>query len=192
MKGKKDNIVLIGGSAGSLLLITEILENLPARLDYALCIIIHRSSTFSSEIEKSLSIKLNRPVIAITDKTPIKNGIIYFAPPGYHILIDPPGTFALDSSEHVNYAKPSIDVLFESCAQIYGQYCTAFLLSGANADGARGLKAIEEFGGKTFIQNPSDALIETMPISGIQESRLSTILKNQDIIRYFSDNLQLS
>ncbi|MFD2552967.1 chemotaxis protein CheB [Sphingobacterium tabacisoli] len=190
MKGNADKIVLIGGSAGSLLLITEILEYLPAQLGYALCIIIHRSPTFSSEIEQNLSKKLNRPVLAVVDKMPIENDIIYFAPPGYHLLIEPDKTFALDSSEHVNYAKPSIDVLFETCAQVYQANCSAFLLSGANADGAHGLKTVEDFGGKTFIQKPEEALIDTMPLSGIQETNTSTILKNQEIIRYFSYNLQ--
>lgn len=191
MKGSAKNIVLIGGSAGSLLLITEILENLPKKIDYALCIVIHRSPVFSTGIENNLSKKLNRTIIAVTDKTPIKEGTIYFAPPGYHLLIEPNRSFALDSSEEVNYSRPSIDVLFQTCAQVYGKNCRAFLLSGANTDGAHGLKTIEEFGGSTFIQNPEDALIDTMPKSGILESNTATILKNQEIIRYFSHNLQL-
>lgn len=190
MKHAADRIVLIGGSAGSLLLITKILESLPARLTYALCILIHRSPIFNTKIENTLSKRLNRDIVSIKDKMKINEGTVYFAPPGYHLLIEPDKTFALDCSEHVNYAKPSIDVLFETCAQVYRENCAAFLLSGANTDGARGLRTIVDFGGKTFIQAPDEALIDTMPLSGIQESRTSTILKNQDIICYFSYNHQ--
>lgn len=186
MKGLADKIVLIGGSAGSFLLMTEILEHLPARIDYAICIVIHRSPTFTTKIERNLAEKLNRPVISVTDKMEIKKGDIYFAPPGYHLLVEPDLTFSLDSSEPVNYAKPSIDVLFETAAQVYQDNCQAFLLSGANSDGAHGLKTVEDFGGKIFIQDPHEALINTMPLSGLKESNTVTVLKNHEIIHYFA------
>lgn len=191
MKGTADKIVIIGGSAGSFTLITEILEKLPQQLDYALCVVIHRSITFNTKIESSLSKKLNRPVVSVTDKMEIRNGYVYFAPAGYHLLVEPDRTFALDSSEHVNYSKPSIDVFFETAAQVYRENCKAFLFSGANIDGAHGLSTVEHFGGKTFIQDPDEALINTMPLSGIQESTAATVLKNQEIIRYFCYNLFL-
>lgn len=190
MENTADKIVLIGGSAGSFMLITEILENLPPQLDYALCIVIHRNPTFNTKIEASLSKKLNRPISSVTDKMEIEYNHIYFAPPGYHLLVEPDRTFSLDSSEHINYSRPSIDVLFETSAQVYRTDCEAFLLSGANKDGAHGLKIVEDFGGKTFIQDPDEAIINTMPISGLQESSTATVLRNQEIIRHFCCNLQ--
>lgn len=189
MKGTAENIILIGGSAGSYMLINEILEQLPSKLDYALCIVIHRNPKFNTKIESSLSKKLDRTILSIHDKTSIHSNSIYFAPPGYHTLIEPNKTFSLDCSEHINYSRPSIDVLFETAAQVYGKNCKAFLLSGANNDGANGIKTIEEFGGKAFIQHPEDALIDTMPASGLQESKNATVFKNQEIISYFSNTI---
>lgn len=192
MMEKADKIMVIGGSAGSFDLITEILEKLPRTITYALCIVIHRNPTFTTKIEANLSKKLNRPILSVTDKMEINKGHIYFAPPGYHLLVEPDQTFGLDSSEHVNFSKPSIDVLLETAAQVYGTKCAALLLSGANTDGAHGLKVIESFGGKPYIQDPKEALINTMPLSGIQEVNMATILKNKEIIHHFSQNLFLS
>lgn len=191
MMEKADKIVVIGGSAGSFNLITEILENLPIKIEYALCIVIHRNPMFTTKIETNLSQKLNRPILSVTDKMEINNGYIYFAPAGYHLLVETDQTFGLDCSEHVNFSKPSIDVLLETTAQIYGSNCAALLLSGANTDGAQGLKIIESFGGKAYIQDPDEALINTMPLSGIQQVNTATVLKNQEIIHHFSQNLFL-
>lgn len=189
---RAEKIVVIGGSAGSFHLITEILENLPSKITYALCIVIHRHPTFTTKIEANLSKKLNRPILSVVDKMEINKNHIYFAPAGYHLLVEPDQTFGIDSSEHVNFSRPSIDVLLETAAQVYGANCNAVLLSGANTDGAHGLKIVETFGGKAFIQDPSEALIDTMPLSGIQKVNTATILKNQEIIRQFSQNLLLS
>lgn len=184
-------IVIIGGSAGSFNLITEILENVPATINYALCVVIHRNPTFTTKIETSLSKKLNRPILSVTDKMEINKGFIYFAPAGYHLLVEPNHTFGLDCSEPVNFSKPSIDVLLETAAQVYGENCTALLLSGANTDGAHGLKVVESFGGRAYIQDPKDALISTMPLSGIQEVNAAIILGNKEIIHHFYHNLLL-
>ena len=171
-------IILIGGSAGSFGIITTILENLPAEIPYAICIVIHRNKSFNTKIEKTLSRKLNRKIISVTDKIEIEENVIYFAPPGYHLLIEPNFTFSLDVSEHVNFSKPSIDILFETCAQVFKNNCKAFLLSGANRDGAEGLRYIEKFGGDIYIQDPEDAIIDTMPISALASTKKAQTLTN--------------
>ena len=178
-------IILIGGSAGSFGIISTILENLPMEIPYAICIVIHRNKNFSTKIEKTLSRKLNRKIISVGDKIEIEENVIYFAPPGYHLIVEPNFTFSLDVSEHVNYSQPSIDVLFETSAQVFKNNCIAFLLSGANKDGAEGLCYIEKFGGKTYIQDPEDAIIDTMPISALANTKKAQTLKNKEIITYF-------
>lgn len=180
-------IILIGGSAGSYGLIAELLEQLPITFEPAICIILHRNRRYDTQIEKSLSRKLKRNIVSAIDKMDICKNYVYFAPAGYHLMIEPNFTFSLDSSEHINYSRPSIDVLFETAAQIYKEKCTAFLLSGANSDGARGLKIIEEFGGKIIIQDPAQASIRTMPLAGQRESHQPLIWGNDQIVSYFNN-----
>lgn len=183
---KANKIILIGGSAGSYDLITQILEVIPNPVDCAICVIIHRNPLYLSKIEKILSNKHKRSILLAEEKMEIQPNHIYFAPPAYHLLVEPNLTFSLDSSEPVNYSRPSIDVLFESCAQIFKQNCTAFLFSGANSDGAKGLKTIEDFQGETYIQHPNEAPISTMPNAAIKLSTNAQILSNQQIINYFN------
>lgn len=184
---KADKIILIGGSAGSYDPILDILEKLPPTVPQALCFVIHRNPNYETRIETSLSRRLNRSVISVMDKIEIKKNHIYFAPPGYHLLIEPDYTFSLDSSEPVNYSRPSIDVLFESAAEIYRQNCTAVLLSGANTDGTKGIAKVIENGGNTVIQHPSDAKIDTMPLYAIHHNPMATVLSTFDIVSFFSN-----
>lgn len=178
-------IIIIGGSAGAYGLIIEMLESIPTIVAAAIIVVLHRNPKYATQIEKNLSLKLNRDVFLADDKAEIVMNQIYFAPAGYHLLIEPNHTFSLDISDPVNFSRPSIDVLFESAAEVYKKNCTAFLLSGANSDGAYGLKRLEFFGAQTFIQDPDDAIIDTMPNSAIVASEKSQVLTNKQIIDYF-------
>ncbi|TYP98608.1 CheB methylesterase [Sphingobacterium allocomposti] len=182
---KAKDIVLIGGSAGSYTLIVQILEALPQRFDAAIAIVIHRNPRFTTKIEETLSIKLRRSVIQPRDKTAIAPNIIYFAGPGYHLLVEPDWTFSVDVSERIHFSRPSIDVLFDTAAEVYQDRCTAFLLSGANQDGADGIRRVREMGGKAIIQSPDDALIATMPTYAIQANAESDVYDDQQIISFF-------
>ncbi|HMR19189.1 MAG TPA: chemotaxis protein CheB [Sphingobacterium sp.] len=180
-------IIAIGGSAGSYDLILAIMETLPLSFSQAICCVIHRNPNYETQIETSLSEKLNRNIISVIDKTTIKKNNIYFAPPGYHLLVEPDYTFSLDTSEPVNYSRPSIDVLFETAAEIYRNNCMAILLSGANTDGSKGITKILENGGKAWIQNPDEAAINTMPLHGMRRNPTASIRSTSDIISYFSE-----
>lgn len=182
---KSENIILIGGSAGSYGLLLKILELTPNPISTAICVVIHRHSFLSTSIEEDLTKLYNRPVLSIEDKMDIRENHIYFAPPGYHVLIDPSSTFSLDISEPVNFAIPAIDLLFESAAQVFQRKCTAFLLSGANHDGANGIRIIDNFKGYTYIQNPQEAIIDIMPKSALKLSKNTKTLSNEEIIKYF-------
>jgi len=178
-------IILIGGSAGSYNLILDILDALPPKISAAICIVIHRNPRYDTQIEHSLAQRLQRNVISVVDKTEIQKNGIYFAPPGYHLLIEPDYTFSLDTSDPVNYSRPSIDVLFDTAAEIYTTNCTAFLLSGANHDGGEGLRTIHENGGNVFIQHPEEALIDTMPRYALDVNPTAIVLIQPDIINFF-------
>ena len=156
-------IVVIGGSAGSLEALLDLLPALRVDLDIPIVIVMHRKTAPGSPLVDVLAIKSSLPVCEVEEKEPVKNGHIYIAPADYHLLFEADHTFSLDVSEKVNYSRPSIDVAFESAAEVYSDGLTGILLSGANADGTHGLKVIGELGGVTIAQDPDTAEISYMP-----------------------------
>lgn len=185
MISKADEIILIGGSAGSYNLIVEIIESLPAQFSAAIIIVIHRNPKFTTKIEHTLATRLHRPIGQAEDKAPVLKNSVYFAVPGYHLLIEPDRTFSLDNSELIQFSRPSIDVLFESAAEIYEKKCTAFLLSGANKDGTDGIDFVQKIGGHAIAQSPEEALISTMPEHALRTNSQIDSYSDQQIISFF-------
>ena len=177
----KSDVVLIGGSAGSFKPIFRAVKSFTDSLDKAVIIVIHRKKNFFSEIEKLFADNSRMSLREITDKDTVEKNTIYIAPANYHTLIEKEKTFSLDVSEAVWYSKPSIDVTFESAAEVYQQKCTAILLSGANQDGAAGLLKLRNAGALTIVQDPDEAEMSEMPLSAIHLGAAQYILSNNDI-----------
>lgn len=184
---KADHLVVIGGSAGSYNLIVDMLGALPKVFTAAVVVVIHRNAKYKTRIEETLSNRLSKRIIPAADKAVIQANSIYFASPGYHLFVEPDLTFSLDISDLVLFSRPSIDVLFDSAADVYTQRCAGFLLSGANRDGTQGITHIQKMGGQAFIQHPEDALITTMPESAIENNNSIPVLHNPEIIAYFAN-----
>lgn len=165
---KRYRVVAIGGSAGSLEVILGILATLPPAPDAFFIIVVHRRNDKDSILENLFSYKTDLPVKEVEDKERILPGHIYIAPPDYHLLLENEHFFSLDGSEKVHFSRPSIDVTFESVAEVFGGQAVGILLSGANADGSEGLLAIREAGGYTLAQNPDEAEIAFMPRRAIE------------------------
>ncbi|MFP9099750.1 chemotaxis protein CheB [Flavobacterium sp. RHBU_24] len=161
-------VLLIGGSAGSLEVLIRVLPGLH-KFTFSVVIVLHRKSTDDNLLEELLSLKTSLPVKEIEDKTPLEKGSIYIAPADYHLLLEKDGLFGLDVSDKVNYSRPSIDVVFQSAADAYGKGVVAILLSGANADGTEGLKAIMAAGGRVVVQDPATAEMPYMPQYAISQ-----------------------
>lgn len=178
---EKSDVVLIGGSAGSFKPIFRAVKGFTQQLNKSVIIVIHRKKNFFSEIEKLFADNSRMSLREIGDKDEIRNNTIYIAPANYHVLIEKEKTFSLDVSEPVWYSKPSIDVTFESAAEIYGKNCTAILLSGANQDGAEGLLKLKNAGALTIVQDPDEAEMAEMPLSAIHLGAAKYILSNNDI-----------
>lgn len=178
---QNSEILLIGGSAGSFKLIFRVVKDLSDHLNKAVIIIIHRKKNFSSEIEKLFAENSRMSLREIADKDKIKNNTIYIAPANYHVLIEKEKTFSLDVSEAIWYSKPSIDVTFESAAEVYGKQSAAILLSGANQDGAEGLLKLKTAGALTIVQDPDEAEMVEMPVAGINLGGARYILSNEEI-----------
>ncbi|MRX68496.1 CheB methylesterase [Flavobacterium resistens] len=177
-------VVIIGGSAGSLNALMQILPELIKLNDFALVIVLHRKSTDEETLEDLITLKSNIKVKPVEDKTPLLPGFIYIAPSNYHLLFEKEGILALDTSEKINYSRPSIDVSFESAAEIYGSSLIAILLSGSNSDGTEGLKSIKAAGGLIAVQNPLSAEMPFMPNNAILYTNPDFILNIQEILHF--------
>jgi two-component system, chemotaxis family, protein-glutamate methylesterase/glutaminase len=160
--------VVIGGSAGSVSVIMQILRNLPQSFQIPIIIIIHRQRNVVSEMAKILSTAhQNKKITEPEDKEPIKDRGVYLAPQNYHLLIEQDNTFSLDYSEPIQFSRPSIDVTFDSAAEIYKSKLLAILLSGANNDGTAGLQKVIKCKGTAIVQSPDSAEYKAMPENAI-------------------------
>jgi two-component system chemotaxis response regulator CheB len=157
------DILVIGGSAGSLEPLMAILAALPADVTAAIGVVVHMLPTQPSHLTSILARQGVRRVCEPEDKQPLEPNTIYVAPPNYHMLIERSRTIALSVDEPVNYSRPSIDVLFETAADAFGKRTIGILLSGSNADGAAGLKRIADAGGIALVQKPESAAYAVMP-----------------------------
>lgn len=179
-------VLIIGGSAGSLEVLLDILPKLEPTLSFALVIVLHRKSGEDNLLENLISYKTDVPVTEVEDKVAMEEGHIYIAPSDYHLLFEENGLISLDTSEKVNYSRPSIDVSFESAAGVYGTSLIGILLSGANADGTAGLKAINDGGGVTIVQKPSTAEVSFMPQNAIENISPDLVLNTEEILTFIN------
>lgn len=155
--------VVIGASAGALEALSAILPYLPASFPVPILIVVHIPPDRPSALADLFAAKCRMAVKEAEDKEPLRAGTIYFAPPDYHLLVEVDKTVALSSDEQVFFSRPSIDVLFETAADAYQERLIGIVLSGANSDGANGLKAVMGAGGVGLVQNPDTAFAAAMP-----------------------------
>jgi len=160
-------LLVIGGSAGSLDVILKLLPDLNEAIEISIVIVLHRKSGGDYSLSDLLASRTKIRIREIEDKQALERGHIYVAPADYHLLFEKDYTLSLDYSEKVNYSRPSIDVSFESASEIFGSSLTCLLLSGANADGVKGLITVKQNGGKAIVQNPDTAESPYMPQQAI-------------------------
>src|SRR5690606_1241627 len=170
------NMLVIGGSAGSLAVVLRILSYLERGWRASVIIIFHRKDSDDGTLTDLLAHHTTWEVKEIEDKEEIKPGVVYVAPANYHVLLETNKGFALDYSEKINYSRPSIDVTFEAIAQVFGSSATGLLLSGANADGVAGLKLIKQCGGQVWVQDPATAETPFMPAAAVKEVAVDILL----------------
>ncbi len=170
------DLVCIGASWGGLRAIGQVLADLPAEIDLPIAIAQHRHpDSQEGALAELLQAQTDRPVLDVEDKMPIEPRRVYIAPPNYHLLVER-GSFALSVDERIQFARPSIDVLFETAADAYGRGVIGIILTGANEDGAHGLARIKHVGGVALIQDPVGATRRTMPDAAIAATMADAIL----------------
>lgn len=188
MQHPKYDIILIGGSAGSIPVCIALLKVLSARKDIPVVLVIHRMRNIISELDKLLTRETG--VAKITepeDKQSIAKGKFYLAPQNYHLLFEEDHSFSLDYSDPVYYSRPSIDVSFESAARTFGSRVLAILLSGANADGAEGLAYLADAGADCIVQNPESAQYPVMPSAAIALGKKIQVMNDQEMMSYLAE-----
>ena len=173
--------IAIGGSAGAVEAVGKLLEGLPAEFKPSVLVVIHVPADRPSLLASVLGQRCRRPVREALDKERVEPGVIYVAPPDYHLLVETAGALALSRDEPVAFSRPSIDVMFESAAEAYGARLLGIVLSGANADGAAGLAAIRKAGGRAWVQDPADAMAATMPAAAIAQAGADAVLPINDM-----------
>jgi len=178
------DLVCIGASWGGLKAIGQVLGDLPADVDLPIVVAQHRHpDSQEGTLAELLQERIDRPVLDAEDKMAIESRHVYIAPPNYHLLVEP-GSLALSVDERIRFARPSIDVLFESAAYAYGPGVIGIILTGANDDGAQGLARIKEVGGVALIQDPLGAMRRTMPDAAIGATAADAILPLEDIGKF--------
>lgn len=173
--------IVIGGSAGSFRVITKLLSQIPKDYPLPIILCLHRLKHVRSGFVEALELKSNLPIIEPYDKMHISGRNIYLAPANYHLTIELGNHFALSTYDNVNHSRPSIDLTFFSAARIFRNKMVGILLSGANKDGALGMKAIKLNGGTTIIQDPSLCQAKTMPDAAKKVTKIDYILSPEQI-----------
>lgn len=168
--------VVIGGSAGGVDALIEVLGALPNTISVPVICMLHMPASRESRLAEVFAGRLQVPVMEAADKQAIAAGTVYFAGSGYHLSVERDYTFSLSCEPPVHFARPAIDVLMSSAADVYGSELVGVLLTGANQDGAAGLADIHARGGFTVVQDPAQAQVATMPKAAIAASAPDAIL----------------
>jgi two-component system chemotaxis response regulator CheB len=180
-----ERIVIIGGSKGGIKAVETILAGIASPFPHPVVLVLHRISYKEDRLIKIIQHDCLIPVTEPDDKDPVLSGRLYLAPADYHLMIED-GWFHLSIDEPVQHNRPSIDMLFASAANDYGSGVTAILLTGANADGTQGLKAVKRKNGTTLVQDPKTAEAPEMPRSAIAAGVADQVLSLESIAEYLA------
>lgn len=173
--------IVIGVSAGGMNALGQILPRLPADFPLPVIVVQHISPQSDNYMIRHFDSISKIAVKEADEKEEILPRTVYFAPPNYHLMVETDFTFSLSVEARVNFSRPSIDVLFETAAEAYGDTLIGIILTGANNDGSRGLKRIKECGGYTIVQSPANSEVSAMPEAAIKTTKVDKILDLEKI-----------
>lgn len=185
--GSLHKAVVIGVSAGGLEVMKRLLPLIPAGFPLPVIVVQHlhplQDRFFLEILGRSCALEVREA----EEKERAVPGVVYFAPPNYHLLMELDATFSLSVDEKVNYSRPSLDVLFETAAEAFGRGLIGIVLTGAGKDGAVGLRRIKEKGGITIVQDPATAEFPLMPSAAMAESEVDHVMNIEEIARFLSE-----
>ncbi|MCR5876603.1 chemotaxis protein CheB [Phenylobacterium sp. J426] len=187
MSADRPRAVAIGGSAGAVQALLQILPALPHTLPVPVLVVVHVPPDRENALVPLLADRCRLEVKEAEDKEPARPGVVYFAPSDYHLLVEADGSLSLSSDELVHHSRPSIDVLFESAADALGPGLVAIVLTGANQDGARGLLAVARAGGTAIVEDPETATASVMPAAACDAAPGAAVMSLDAIAAHLSD-----
>ncbi|ANQ49051.1 chemotaxis protein CheB [Flammeovirga yaeyamensis] len=173
--------IVIGGSAGSFKPITQLLADLPKDFPIPIFLCLHRLKHVRHGFIEALSIRSKKQIIEPQDKETIRPGMVYLAPANYHMCIELGNSISLSTEGLINNSRPSIDLTFHTAAYTFKEKMIGILYSGANKDGAEGMKSVKDKGGYTIIQDPDESLMATMPQSAQAITDIDLCLESEKI-----------
>jgi len=183
-KRRSIGVLVVGCSAGGVGVLAKMLKAMPVNLAFGVLVVVHRNAKYETHLEENLATNCRIAIKVAEDKERIRPATAYFAPAGYHLLVEPDRSLSLDASEPVHFCIPSIDVTMQSTADVYGPSTVAVLLSGANQDGAAGMLSVYRAGGWCIAQHPRDAEVETMPAAAIALGAVHQTLPISELITF--------
>ncbi len=181
MKTTRYEAIVLGVSAGGLRALSTVLPEMPEDFGMPVIVVQHVAADSDGYLAEHLNARCALRVGEPLDKEPIQPGNVYLAPAGYHLLVERERTFALSVDPPVNHARPSIDVLFESAADAYRHGVVGVVMTGASADGSRGLARIKEHGGLAIVQDPATAESNAMPLAAISATEVDHVLALEEV-----------
>jgi two-component system, chemotaxis family, protein-glutamate methylesterase/glutaminase len=179
------DLVVVGTSWGGLAALRTLVAGLPESFQMAVALVQHRHKDSDHLLRTLLQERSALTVCEVEDKMPLEHGHIYVAPPDYHTLVER-GHFSLSTDAPVRYSRPSIDVTFSSAADSYAHRTVGVVLTGANADGADGLRRISDRGGLALVQDPSTAESRPMPEAARRAVPRARVMSLDGIVDYLS------
>lgn len=182
----KHGVVVVGVSAGGLKALATFFQTLRDDFPIPVLVVQHLGADSSGYHVQYLKQFTDLVLSEAEEKVPLEPAHVYFAPPNYHLMVDYDKTIALSADKKVNFSRPSIDVLFESAAYVYSSGVIGIILTGANSDGAMGLKLIKSRGGIALVQDPEFAYVDAMPLAAIEAVEPDAILSVEGIAQYLN------
>jgi two-component system chemotaxis response regulator CheB len=168
--------VVVGVSSGGVQALTSLLGALPAAFALPILIVQHIGADAGDGLARLLDVHSSLQVREADEQDMPQPGKVYLAPANYHLLVEPDGRLSLSADAPVSYARPSVDVLFESAAEVFGPALIGVVLTGANHDGSRGLARIKQLGGIAIVQDPADAEAPQMPMAALAATAVDHVV----------------
>jgi two-component system, chemotaxis family, protein-glutamate methylesterase/glutaminase len=181
LQGRQFEAVVIGASAGGVNALMQVLPALPRGYRLPIVVVLHVRSGRQNQLVEVFQQRVQLPVREAGDKEDVIPGTLYFAPAGYHLLLENERSFSLSCDAPLHFARPAIDITMESAADVYGASLAGILLTGANEDGAQGMAAIGRAGGLTAVQDPEEANVGVMPLEAIRVRPTDLVLPLEQI-----------
>lgn len=183
VQGRAMDAVVIGASAGGVNALLQLLPGLPSGYRLPIVVVLHVRSGRQNQLVEVFQQRVAIPVREAGDKEDVIPGTLYFAPAGYHLLLENDRSFSLSCDAPLHFARPAIDITMEAAADVYGARLAGILLTGANDDGAAGMAAIGRAGGLTVVQDPEEANVGVMPREAIRTRTPDLVLPLEQIKR---------